>query len=146
MDVRRVAEEKRAPAAKSARHAVMHAIGREPVHAVDFEAKLFERPTGNVAKAQRGFDRRSIVRLLDESGGLGRQRSNEARVAVALHVEYGQEIRVAQVDVNAVADDRAARGDVGNVEERMTSWSRRADEPSSSSTSSLTSSMPPASV
>src|SRR5205823_4266731 len=47
-----IAKEKRAPDAKAAGNAVMDAIGREPVHAVDLEPQMLDRPARDVVERE----------------------------------------------------------------------------------------------
>ena len=53
MDMRAVAEQKGASLPKKSRHTVVHVISREPVHLVDLNLQVIDRPVADVLEPER---------------------------------------------------------------------------------------------
>ena len=53
MDMCGVAEQKSATFAEVLRHPVVHVIGREPIHLVDLDLEVIDRPVADVLELER---------------------------------------------------------------------------------------------
>ena len=53
MDVRRIAEQERATFAEMLRYPMVHVIGRKPVHFLDVNFEVLDRPVADVFELER---------------------------------------------------------------------------------------------
>ena len=117
MNVRRVAEHERAILAKTVGHAMVHAVGREPVHAPDVDPYPFDHALAHIVPRQ----------VLVPTFGFIPHCADEPRTPVALQWEHREEIGSVQRDVQFAVQRRSACLDVGDVEQMFIRAARKAD-------------------
>lgn len=86
---------------------MVHAIGREPVHAVDVDAHPLDHPLCHIVPGQ-------VVAVV---GGLVANGSDEPHAMVAGHREQREEIGAVEGDVYVTVNGRSACIDVCHVEQ-----------------------------
>ena len=109
VDVRGVAEQERAALAEPIGDPMVHAVGREPVHALDVDAHPLDDAPAHVVPGQL------LVLVL----GVRAHGADEPRATVLLQRKDGEEIARVQGRVQLAVHRRAARFDVGDVEEMI---------------------------
>src|SRR6266478_860747 len=117
VDVRGVAEEKDAPLLEARRDAVVHVVGREPVHAADIDAQPLQEVRAHVLPAQ-------LLAFLLCPGADGADQPDPAFV---LQGKDGGEVALVDRDVQLVVQQRAAGVDVRDVEEVLVRSAWEAD-------------------
>src|SRR3712207_6433246 len=101
-----VAEQEGAAAPEAVRDAVVHAVGREPVHPLDADAQALEHALADVLPGER---------LAPAPGRLGR--ADEPRPPRPFHREGGHEVALVERHVQLAVHHRSAPLGVGYVEE-----------------------------
>lgn len=107
MNMRGIAEQKSAALAGVLRHPMMHAIRREPIHLVDLNLEVIDRPAADVLE----LDRLGMIGAFVAYG------SNVTSPAFAGQREAGEEVGFIEVDVQLAVDRGSGRLDVGDVED-----------------------------
>jgi hypothetical protein len=117
MDVRGIAEQEGAPVAETISDAMVHAIGRKPVHLLDIEFEVLHGFALHVVETEFVvLARRQIV-----------NGSNETPVSVSFESEEKEEIGVFDIDVDVAMDWLARSLHIGNVEETGVRSARKPD-------------------
>jgi hypothetical protein len=109
-----VAKKECAPLAELIGDAMMHLVGREPVHALDLDVHPIDDARAHVVPGE----------VLAVMVGVGAHRSNEARPSVFLQRKDGKKIARVERSVELAVHRGAARGDVRDVEQMLirTAW------------------------
>jgi hypothetical protein len=107
VDMRGVTEQKSATLAEVLRHPMMHVIGREPVHLVDLNLKVIDRPAADVFELQR----------ISMIGALVSYGSDQTSPAFARQGEDGKEVGFVEIGVQFAIERRTSRLHVGDVED-----------------------------
>ena len=107
MDMRGVAEQESATLAEVLRHPMMHVVGREPIHLIDLDLEVIDRPAADILEFQR----------IGMIGALVPHRSDQTSAAFAGQRKDGKEVGFVEVDVQFAVDRGAGRLDVGDIEE-----------------------------
>ena len=109
VNVRRITEEERASAAEPVGDSMVHAIGREPVHAVDVDPHPLEHTPADIVPGQ----------VLAPVRGLPRRPAPCRRAEPGPHLQRKdcEEIRAVERDVDVAIHHRSARLDIGDVEQ-----------------------------
>ena len=119
--MRGVAQEKGATVAEVLGDAVMDAVGGEPVDVLDVNVDPVEDAMGDVVPGDVGSLSFGLLGLIVANGAY------EADATVVVEGEDGEEVGVVEGDVELAIGDRAARLDVGDVEEVRVLAAREAD-------------------
>ncbi len=101
-----IAEQKRPAVSKVLGHAVMHAVGGEPVYVFDVHFQLLDGAAADVDKLQ-GFG---------TLGAFVTHRADQSRAAFAGQWKHREKIRLVQVQMQLAIQRRAAGRDIGDVE------------------------------
>ena len=107
VDVRGVAEQERATFAEMIGDPMVHAVGREPVHALDVDAHPLDHALAHVVPRQ-------VLALVF---GFLAHGADEPRAPLALQREDGEKIGRVQADVQLAVHHRSARFHVGDIKE-----------------------------
>ena len=102
-----VAHEERTTVAEPLGHTMVHAIGREPVHAVDVDVHPLDYPLCHIVPGQ-------VVAVMRDVVADG---SDESHAMVAGHGEQREEIGAVERGVYVAVDSRSAGIDIGHIEQ-----------------------------
>jgi hypothetical protein len=116
VNVGRISEEKCSAAAEVVGNAVMHAVGREPVDAVDLHLHPLAELLAHIAPHQ-------VALVL----GIALYRAQQPSTVAPLHREDSQQVGLVERDVELVIGDGPLQLDVGNVEHPLVRAARKPD-------------------
>ena len=116
VNVRSIAQKKRTARTESNGDAMMHVIGREPIHALHVDAQTFDDAAAYVFPLQRVVLR--FRRLPNPA--------DETRTSIALHWKNSQKIHIVERGVQLMVHHRTAPVGVGDVEQMTIGSSREA--------------------
>src|SRR5271166_7159661 len=114
-NMRGVAEQRGASLPKKSRHTVVHVISREPVHLVDLNLQVIDRPVADVLEPERLPALREWV--LDGP--------DQPRAAHTGERKDRQEVCLVQINVQFAIDWRAGSLYVGNIEDLVIGAARK---------------------
>ena len=117
MDVRGVAEQERTPVAEMIGDPMVHAVRREPVHALDVDRHPLDHTLAHVVPRQ------GLVLVF----GFLADRPDETRTPLGLQRKNGEKIGRVQGDVHLAVHRRSVRLHVGDIEEVGVRAARKTD-------------------
>ena len=107
MDMRRVAEQEGAAVAEMLRHAMMHVIGREPVHLFDLDLEIVDDPAADIFE----FERFGVI------GALVAHCPDQPGASRAGKGKHGKEVGLVEIGMQVAVDRRAGCLDIGDIED-----------------------------
>ena len=107
MDMRRVAQQEGAAVTEMLRHAMVHVIGREPVHLPHLHLEVLDRVAADILERER----------IGMVGPFVPHGADQARAPLAGHGKDAQEVGFVEIGVQPAIDRRAGRFDVGHIED-----------------------------
>ena len=105
MNVRGISQQKCPPSAKLLSDSMMYAVSRKPIYPRNVDFEIAHRAALHVLEPQ-------VFVILS---GVILYRTYETRSADAGHGEYGQEIRVVEIDMQFTVDRRSGGLNVGDI-------------------------------
>src|SRR5215469_2861896 len=114
MDVRGVAEQERAALAEVLRHAMVDAIGREPVDLLDFDLEIVDDPPADVLEFER----------ISMPGAFAPYRADQPRTSFSGQRKHREEVGLLEIDMEFAIERRAAGLDIRHVEQVLVGAAR----------------------
>src|SRR6516165_9090114 len=118
MNVRGVAEQEGAALAEILGHAVVDAIGREPVDLLDFDLEIVDDPPADILELER-------IGML---GAFASHRADQPRTSFSGERKYREEVGLFEIGMEFAVDRWAAGLDVRDIEQVLVgaAWISRA--------------------
>src|SRR6516164_9909132 len=114
MNVRRVAEQEGAAFPEILRHAVVDAIGREPVDLLDFDLEIVDDPPADILEFQR----------ISALGAFASNRADQPRASFSGQRKYREEVGLFEIGMEFAVDRWAGSLNIRDIEQMLVGATR----------------------